>query len=341
MLIIGPAWVGDMVMAQSLLRAVKSAHPDCGITMIAPAMTAPLAERMPEVSDVIVAPFQHGRLDLITRFRIGRSLRRRGFEQAIVLPGSIKAALVPYFAGIPHRTGYAGEPRWGLLNDIRPRPKGKKDLMVERYVRLSQTRKDTLVHHLLEPRLRTDVAKAHEALKRVGGALPAGRILALCPGAEYGPAKKWPAKHFAALSDHYSQLGWTIWILGGPKDHTTGQDILAACQSPQTVTNLAGQTTLLEALDLLSISQAVVSNDSGLMHVAAATQRPVIGIFGASSEAHTPPLGETAAALSRTLACRPCFARDCPLGHTDCLDGLSPHEVIERLEQLLAKSPSQ
>ncbi|MEK9743184.1 MAG: lipopolysaccharide heptosyltransferase II [Gammaproteobacteria bacterium] len=335
LLIIGPAWVGDMVMSQSLLRAVKSAHPQCAITMLAPAATAPIAERMAEVTEVITTPFQHGRLDLSSRFRIGRSLRGHGFEQAIVLPGSTKAALIPFFAGIPKRTGYAGEPRWGLLNDIRPRPQGKNDRMVERYVRLGQDPDAFSVDHLLEPQLKTDTRHAVQVLERLGYAKPAGPILALAPGAEYGPAKRWPIKHFAALSDHYAALGWTIWIMGGPKDRAIGDDIAKECQSKQPIINMAGRTTLLEAVDLLAISHAVVSNDSGLMHVAAATQRPVVGIFGSSSESHTPPLGKKTSAVSLAMDCRPCFARECPLTHTNCLNQLSPKQVIESLERLV------
>ncbi len=340
-LVVGPAWVGDMVMAHCLFRMLKSRREDLTITLTAPPVTAQIAHRMAEIDEIIETPFRHGRLHLADRFRIGAALRNRKFDQAIVLPGSIKAALLPFFAKVPVRTGYRGEPRWGLVNDSRDRPVSREDPMAARFVQLGLSADAPPVSHYPYPRLATHPNVAAEILHRLGRKLGPSPVIAICPGAEYGSAKRWPERHFATLADHYLNQGWQIWLLGGDGDRQTAQTIMKNVCEPGRCVNLAGLTRIDEAIDLLAYANAAVSNDSGLMHIAAASGTPVVGIFGASSERHTPPLGDLTSAVSQQLSCRPCFSRQCPLEHKNCLETLNPDLVIESLSSLLAKLPRE
>lgn len=328
-LIIGPAWVGDMVMAQSLLIALKARDPGSAIDVVAPAWTFPLLERMPQVRRAVALDLGHGELGLRARRRLGVALRAERYRWAIVLPNSYKSALVPWFARVPVRSGYVGELRYGLLNDARRLDKTRLYRMHDRYLALGLAQ-DTPLHDPPAPQLRardTQARATSAALKLDRARAP---VLALCPGAEYGPAKRWPAGHFAHVARAKLAQGWQVWLLGSAKDAEVTRKIKAGVADPRCV-DLAGRTTLAQAIDLLSLADAVVSNDSGLMHVAAALNRPLVALFGSSDPRHTPPLGARAQALSLGLGCSPCFARDCPLGHTRCLHELPAERVLAAL----------
>ncbi len=334
-LVIGPAWIGDMVMAQSLFKTLKVRRPGMRLSVVAPTFTAKITTRMPEVDEVIETPFHHGKLQLGARLKIGQSLRVQKFDQAIILPGSTKAALLPFFARIPVRTGYRGEPRRGLINDLRDKPGHREDPMAACFVQLGLAPDAPPVSDYPAPRLITRPQATPGILAQLGHPTLEAPVLALCPGAEYGPAKRWPAHHFVTLANHYLEQGWQTWLLGGEQDQPIARAIMEGCRNQNRCLDLTGRTSLLEAVDLLSQAQAVVSNDSGLMHIAAAAGGPVVGIFGSSSALHTPPLSNTAQAVALDLACRPCFARQCPLGHLACLDTLAPQQVIDALASLL------
>ena len=327
-----------MVMAQCLLQTLKSREDNPAITLAAPAVTARLAHRMPEVGKIIETPFQHGRLQLADRWRIGRSLRGHRFDQAIILPGSLKAALLPFFAKAAVRTGYRGEPRWGLINDPRTRPSTKDDPMAARFVQLAFAADAATVSTYPYPRLVNYPQNVARIFQSIGRNVTSAPIIALCPGAEFGPAKRWPEAHFAAVADHFLQQGWQIWLLGGQSDQAVARNIVRTSSDPEQCVDLTGKTSIEDVIDLLAHVRAAVSNDSGLMHVAAATRTPIVGIFGSSSELHTPPLGRLTDAVSQTLDCRPCFARKCPLGHTQCLETLGPDRVIASLSALIQKT---
>lgn len=331
-LVVAPNWVGDMVMAQSLLRLLMQRYQDSTITMLAPEWTRPLSDRMPEIAESIGFASRHGRLDLWRRLRAGRALRGRGFTNAIVLPNSFKSALIPFWARIPVRTGYRGEMRVGLLNDIRAPSTDGRAMTVRQFAALGMPPGTMLPETLPLPRLAVTRAASEHALARLGLRHPDGRLLALCPGAEYGPAKRWPVEHFAALARAVGGRGWTVWLFGSSRDRAQTEAIQA--QADGACIDLAGRTKLDEAIDLLALADAVVTNDSGLMHVAAALERPVIALFGSSSAALTPPLGDHAKVLSLDLPCAPCFARECPLGHLDCLRSLLPERVLSVLDTL-------
>jgi len=331
-LIIGPSWVGDMVMAQSLFVLLKQRQPSSRIHVLAPGWTLPLLERMPEVERGIEMPLGHGRLGLAERRRLGQELRSGHYDQSIVLPNSWKSALVPWWAKIPQRTGWRGEFRHGLLNDLRRLDKQALPMTVQRFLALGLPTDAALPDPLPQPRLHVDPALVEQARADLGLAKSGRPVLALCPGAEFGPSKQWPARHYGELAARRYADGWEPWLFGSANDCDVCSAVNAA--SGGICRDLAGKTSLGQALDLLSLADQVVSNDSGLMHVAAALDRPMLALFGSTDPGHTPPLSDRAQSLSLELDCRPCFKRDCPLGHNDCMEKLTVGTVLERLESL-------
>ncbi len=333
-LIVGPSWVGDMVMAQTLFIAIKQQHPDAIIDVLAPAWSLPIIERMPEVHRGIEMPLGHGKIDLGVRKALGRSLQKEHYTHAITLPGSFKSALIPFWANIKTRTGWRGEMRYGLLNDLRKLDKEKYPLMVARYVALAYP-KNAKLGELPKPSFKVDSEKVSQALQtyQLNQNKP---ILALCPGAEFGPSKQWPVVHYAEVAKTKISEGWQVWLFGSENDSTNNNAIVEALPEAdqQHCINLAGATTLADAVDLMSLASAVVSNDSGLMHIAAALNRPLVAIYGSTSADHTPPLHNQKEILSLNLECSPCFKRECPLGHGNCLKQLSPDMVLDALKRL-------
>ena len=329
-LVVGPSWVGDMVMIEPLLALLKSRQPAPAIDVLAPAWSRPLLQRMPQVRAAIDLPIGHGALALGERRRIGRALRGR-YAQAIVLPGSWKSALIPFFAGIRKRTGFVRELRFGLLNDLRRLDKRALPMTVQRFWALG-AEPGAAVPARLVPHLRSDPA-AVAATRAALGLAGEAPVLVLCPGAEYGPAKRWPQAHFAVVAGHYIAQGWQVWLLGSAKDAPVTAAI--AAQAPGAV-DLAGRTDLGQACDLIAAADLVVSNDSGLMHVAAAFDRPLVALYGSSDPGFTPPLSERARVLTLGLSCSPCFERECPLGHLKCLTDLAPAQVLAAADALLA-----
>ncbi len=335
-LVVAPNWIGDAVMSLSLIQAI---HQDrtlqgadgepCEVHVLAPAVTAPVYLFSPAVRAVQVEPFAHGQLQWGLRRKVGRSLQGRGFDRAIVLPNSLKSALVPLFARIGERVGYDGELRRLLLTEPFPKPsKRNKPPMVQWYGDLGGYASSRLT----DPSLHVPQDIQEKACEEF--ALQAG-FLALAPGAEFGPAKRWPAAHFAQVAQAYlnAQPAQQVVLFGGPKDIEFCGEILTHVPGELRgrVQVLAGKTTLAQAIALMSAAGQLVTNDSGLMHVAAALNVRVHAVFGSSSPSHTPPLNPTAKVYYLGLPCSPCFQRNCPLGHTDCLNKLEPELVINRL----------
>lgn len=333
-LVVAPSWVGDMVMAQTLFRRLHELHANLQLDVLAPGWTLPLLARMPEVHEAIPNPFGHGEFSLGARIKLGRSLHARAYNQAIVLPNSWKSALIPFFAGIPMRTGFIGEARWGLLNDARKLNKSTLPLMVQRFVALAGRADSPLAPSIPGMALAVDETRRQHTLKKLN-LNTNQKIAALCVGAEFGPAKRWPPKHFAALAQALNQEGFQVWVVGSAKDAAAGEEV--ASLSLGAGINLCGQTNLDEAVDLLASAAVIVSNDSGLMHVAAALNKPLIALYGSSSPGFTPPMSEQARIVSLNLACSPCFQRECPLGHLDCLEKLTPQSVLDNIHKLIAQ----
>jgi len=327
-LIVAPSWVGDAVLSHPLLVRLKEAEPASAIDVLGPAWALPVYRRMREVDGTVALPFGHGDLQLGARRAFARSLP--AYDRAIVLPNSWKSALIPWHANIPLRTGYRGEMRYGLLNDVRTLDEQALPRIVERYAALAQPAAEELRRPVPEPRLATDPARVAATLANLG--LAADRpAAAFAPGAEYGPAKRWPARHFAELARTLAARGWQVWLLGSAKDAPVTAEIRSL--SGDACVDLAGRTSLDEAIDLLAAAARVVTNDSGLMHVAAALDRPAAAIFGSSSPEFTPPLSAHARVITLRLSCSPCFARVCPLGHTNCLVQLEPSRVLATLDE--------
>jgi heptosyltransferase-2 len=344
-LIIGPAWVGDMVMAQCLFKLLKQQQPDIIIDVLAPAWSLPLLARMPEVSSSIVMPLGHGQVGLRERFRLGKALRAKQYDQGIVLPNSFKSALILWWANIPVRTGWRGEMRYFVLNDRRVLDKTRYPLMIERFMALALSAHDRLPTEYPVPELHISkesqalaLAKHHlspivnlESLtdSASNSTIP---ILAICPGAEFGPAKRWPDDYYATIANAKLETGWHVWIFGSQKDQAVAENIMQLTKNR--CVDLTGRTSLEEAIDLLSLATAVVSNDSGLMHIAAALKKPLVAVYGPTSPTFTPPLSVKAKILSTSVECQPCFQRICPLQHHRCMLELKPERVLTAIKEV-------
>lgn len=331
-LVLGPAWVGDMVLAQSLFITLKTNKPDCIIDVAAPAWTLPLLERMPEVSGKIALPFKHGELAFWQRIQFGKSLKNAGYSQAIILTNSFKSALLPWAAGIAKRTSFLGEMRYGLINDIRPLDKAKLKKTVERFVTLGLDKDASLPKTIPNPHLNSAPEAAWILASRLSILNDKSNILGLCPGAEYGEAKRWPAEYYAEVANHALKNGWQVLLFGSDKDVPVTNQINHLTQN--NCVDLGGKTKLGEAIDLMSICDTVVSNDSGLMHVAAALNKKLIAIFGSSDPYHTPPMQPDAVIEYLGLTCSPCFKRECPLkdeAHLACLKNITPQLIASKI----------
>lgn len=335
-LLIAPAWVGDTVMAQPLLARLKHYQPDLQIDALAPRWVAPVLQRMPEIASTLDNPFAHGQLRLRDRWRLGRQLAEHGYEACWVLPNSLKSALLPAFAGIPKRVGFTGEARYGLLNCRHDLDKLALPLMVERFAQLAEAPGAALPRPVPFPRLQSTTEQQQATLAALQLDRPP-RLVVLSPGAEYGPAKRWPTAHFASVTRALLDRNVSVWLLGSGKDAEIAEAIRqqAGATDDPFCRNLCGVTGLDQAIDLIALADAMICNDSGLMHVAAAVDRPIIALYGSSSPGFTPPLSGRATILSRGLECSPCFKRTCPLGHLHCLTELRPEEVLAALPENL------
>lgn len=330
-LIVGPAWVGDMIMAQSLFIALRNSYPDVRIDVIAPDWSLPLLERMPQVDKAISLALGHRQLGLGKRYALGKQLRKNSYTHAIVLPRSMKSALVPFFARVPVRIGYRGEMRYFLLNRMHKLDNKILSQTVQRYVALAYNHELAQPPVVPEPKLIVDVTRQVELLEKLQ--LDSERkVVAFMPGAEYGPAKQWPAKYYRELAEMLISEGYQIWLFGSDKDRAVAEEIASGYEND--IRNLAGKTQLVDAIDLLALVELAVCNDSGLMHVACAIDRRVIAIFGSSTPDYTPPLSARAQVIYLNKSCSPCFKRKCPFDHYECLTGIKPVDVFHNITAL-------
>lgn len=325
-LIIGPSWVGDMVMAQCLFKLLKEHYPEATLDVLSPAWTFSILAKMPEISRAIEMPMAHGELNLRARYKLAKELRKEHYDQAIVLPNSFKAALIPWFANIPKRTGWVGEWRYILLNDIRTLNKNRYPLMIEQYLALGLPENTVLSKPYPYPAFQTTAAAQQAVLEKFRPLYRGRPVLALAPGAEFGPAKRWPEEYYAEVAKQKMAEGWDVWLFGSVKDRPITDKIMALTDNQ--CENLAGKPQLAETIDLLSLTSGLVTNDSGLLHVAAALHISLIVVYGSTSPAFTPPLSATASVLKLDLPCQPCFKRECPLTHHRCMRDITPARVL-------------
>ena len=313
-----------MVIAQKLFKTIKDIYPNSKLHVASPTWTIPLVSRMPEVDQSISLPFSHGELNISKRYQIAKVLRSEGYAQAIVLTNSFKSALIPFFAGIPKRTGFLGEMRFALINDCI-----KKDSSlyrtVDQFLALAPKSKSTKVS--LSTSL---ISKPTQGKRILAGKLSRfNKVLGIAPGAEYGESKRWPIEYFADVANEAIQNGWEVLSLGSTNDQDLGRILDRLTKNK--VINLIGKTKLEEVIDVMSLCQSFLSNDSGLMHVAASLNIKQVAIFGSSDPKKTPPLSRHAKLAYLDLSCSPCFERICPLQHTNCLKNIKPSEIIKKL----------
>ncbi|MCC6192926.1 MAG: lipopolysaccharide heptosyltransferase II [Burkholderiales bacterium] len=325
-LIVAPGWIGDAILSEPLVALLRDPFEDPIVDVLVVPWCAPVYARMRGIRRIVESPFAHGRLDVAGRKRFAAGLRSEGYTHAFVLPNSWKSALVPFFARIPKRVGYRGEMRYGLLTDTRPLDKKALPRLVDRFAALAVPR-GGLVPMPPSPGLVPDLANRAAAMRalRLKTERPA---VILCPGAEYGPAKRWPPNQFAELAAMFLRDGLQVWIIGSPNDRIAADAVLNSMgEHMHKVRDLTGRTDLGTAIDILSAASLVVSNDSGLMHAAAAVGVPLVALFGSSSPAYTPPLSPLAQIAKIDIECSPCFQRECPLGHFKCMRELKPPVV--------------
>lgn len=339
-LLVGPSWVGDMVMSQSLLMRLKANAPECTIDVLAPDWCRPVLARMPEVNQAIAMPVGHGSLQWSVRKQVAAQLQQNDYQQSIVLPNSLKSALIPWMAKIPKRTGWRGEMRYGLLNDMRPLDKQAFPLMVQQYIALGESPKASAeqLQPLLSPCLSVDLVQQQQVLSEFGVDTEQP-IIAFCPGAEFGPAKRWPHYHFADLAKRLIDQGRQVVCLGSAKDSVAIDEIKALLNEQQRASfnDLSGKTSLTQAIDILAKARVVVSNDSGLMHIAAAVGSPLIALYGPTSPDFTPPLSDSAEVIRLIDGYIKLRSANTEQGYHQSMIDIQPDYVFERMQALLQK----
>ena len=334
-LVVGPSWVGDSVMAQTLYKRIKKELPSSQIDVMSPHWSLALLERMPEVCKKIVSPFSHGETKLFERYKLGQGLKKENYDRAIVLTNSLKSSLIPYFARIGVRTGWLGEFRYGLINDIRSSKKLKKSLMVEKFAALSLYEENYSIENLTFPELEINFANQRNFLEE-SSIDYSKNTMAICPGAEFGPSKRWPAEYYAEIAKFYVNKGWNVLCIGSKNDEDIGIEIgsLNNLRSNESFINLIGKTSLQDAIDILAFTEKVVTNDSGLMHIAAAVKTPLVALYGPSSPEYTPPLISKKKILRKTQGYEKVRYGSNEKGYHQSLLDIKPEEVLDALEAL-------
>jgi len=333
-LIVAPSWVGDAILSEPLIAVLREPLEEAGVDVLAPPWCAPIYQRMRGIRNVIENPVGHRELGLAKRRALAKTLRQNAYSRAFILPNSFKSALIPWLARIPRRIGYVGEARGMLLTDVRRLDRKAYPRLVDRFVAVAANPGEMLPT-ASAPVLVPNTSNAGEAIRALG--LATRRPVAIfCPGAEFGPAKRWPTEHFATLARRLIDSGYAVWVIGSPNDQAAADPLAALVPE---IRNACGRTDLGTAIDLLATASVVVSNDSGLMHAAAAVGVPLVALFGSSSPEYTPPLSQLARVARIDIVCSPCFQRVCPLGHFKCMRDLSPNVVYD-LARLSARSLS-
>ena len=327
-LIIAPSWIGDLIISQSLLKYLKKEYPNCQIDMIVRPELTNLAKMMPEVKNIYPLDIKHKEFGLIKRHILAKEIKKHLYSTSIILPNSFKSAIIPWLANIPIRIGYNRELRLFLLNKKYSLIK-HKDSMVNRYLKLA----DGSYSNVIRPSLLIN-GDSSKLISRKYLINNSKKNIVLCPEAEYGSAKRWPINKWMQLANFYKEKDYNVYFLGKNKSlETKYQNIL----KKDSIISLLGKTSLEEAAYILSIVDLVVTNDSGLMHIAASVNTNLISIFGSSSPFYTPPLmkDQFGEVIYKALTCSPCFKRECPLQHLNCLNNISSEEILDKSSKYL------
>lgn len=336
--VVAPSWIGDAIVAQPLIRVLKQRHPETVVDVVANRIVAPVYTRMAEVDGIFDSPLKHGQLNWSGICQTADLLSKRHYDEAIVLPNSFKSALITWRAKIPVRRGFLGEARFFLLNEIVSRDPKRRLRLVDRYLMLADSKSSPIAANdaFSPPNLASSPETQGRLLARFGLA-DNNRFIAFCPGAEYGPAKRWPVEHYGILAHLLVEQGYLVCLVGSEKDREIGQAIVAASGvKPENCKNLCGETTLDEAIDLLAAAAFAVTNDSGLMHVAASVGTPLVAIYGSTDPNYTPPLSESAIVVQNPQPCSPCFKRTCRYDHYRCLKSITPETVFQNITGISA-----
>lgn len=341
-LIIAPNWIGDAVMSQPLLATLRAIYPQSQIDVLASPWVAPIYRACAEVHQVIEAQLEHKKLQWNLRRQLAKQLELNQYDACFVLPNSLKSALIPWLANIPLRIAYRGEMRFGLINFSLDNPsKTNRPPMANHYLALcnviSHSKDDVDTNQPADPQLNiSPLAKQSARNKLQAAEIKGPSIYVLCPGAEYGVSKRWSTEHFATLAQQLiaNEADARIILLGSKGDSALGESIRSQANNDSKIYNWCGDTSLDEAIALIGMSKALVSNDSGLMHIGAALKVPQVAIFGSSDPHHTPPLSDKAQVIWLNLPCSPCHKRQCPLGHLKCLKDITPENVFEAIQNL-------
>lgn len=334
LLVIGPSWVGDMVMAQALFKMIIEQMPSAQIDVIAPSWCLDVTKRMPEINKGIISPVKHGELGIMKRFQLAEWLRPNKYDQAIILPRSWKSALIPWFAGIPRRTGYRGEVRYLLINDMRSYSASILGQTVRKYVALGALHNK--ISDINYPSLSVSAENQKKLIKYLG--MEKNKpTLAIMPGAEYGPAKRWPANYFSKIVCHYLSSDWNVIILGSKKDRKIAVNIKNTMKDTSTknLHDITGKTSLEDVIDILAFSDIALTNDSGLMHIAAAVETPLLALYGPTSPDLTPPLSTKAKVLRKNVGYDSKRIGTGREGYHPSLLDLTPDEVLHDLHKLI------
>jgi heptosyltransferase-2 len=330
-LIIPYMWIGDFVRCHTVVRLLRQRWPTAPVDVLTTSMVAPLLDYMPGVRKGIVADLPRKRLALNQHHALARRLRAENYDHALVMPRTWKAAVAPFLAGIPRRTGFVGEGRFGLINDLRF---GERRLprMADRCAVLALAKGERAPPVWPLPELEVPAAECANWRQRLGLAADGRPVVALAPGA-VGPSKRWPGASYAELARRLRAEGHWVWVIGGPNEKELAAEIVDRGQ----IRDLTGPD-LRNAILALAAADLAVSNDSGLLHVAAALGTPAIGIFGPTSAWHWAPLNPIAAVVETTdeLACRPCHKPVCQLGHHRCMREISVDRVAMAVRQTMA-----
>jgi lipopolysaccharide heptosyltransferase II len=334
-LIVPYMWIGDFVRCHSVVTLLRQRFPNRPVDLLATTLCAPLADYMPGVRQSIVADLPRGRLALAQQWALAARFKHESYGMALIMPRTWKAALAPFLAGIPQRVGFAGEVRFALINDVRF---GERKLprMVDRCAMLALPRGAVQPPEWPMPKLEAPASEI--AAWRIRHGLTDDRpIVALAPGA-VGPSKRWPAAAYAALARQLTADGFAVWILGGPDEKSLAAEIAGGTNAR----DLTGKD-LRDAILALGAASVAISNDSGLLHVAAALGTPSIGIFGPTSPWHWAPLNPLAAVIETKseLPCRPCHKPVCRLVHHRCMRDINPDEVLATTRNALAKAAAR